>query len=287
LLLLPLAAAGIALLAWMRSETGRHGVSRHRLQLAKSCAAPVRILHVSDMHFARSGPAALERLFDRLAGESYDFVFVTGDIIDCGEGIDHAVRNLSKLKARYGRFAVLGNHDYYDYRLLDCFTHNFPWQKYPKNRQPTERLEDMLGRAGIRVLKNETVEVDAGGTSVLVHGLDDATTGKANVRKAMANFNPSKINLLLTHTIDVFLDIGEQEIDVSFSGHSHGGQIRLPGWGAVITHTTMGRAFAGGLIRHKGAVCVVSRGIGTSRFLPFRLLCPPEALVVELETAAG
>jgi hypothetical protein len=133
------------------------------------------------------------------------------------------------------------------------------------------------------VLFNETAEVNVEGKPVLIHGLDDPTTGRADLLKAMKNFDPKKINILLTHTVDAFLDIGENEIDLSFSGHSHGGQVRLPFIGPIIVHTSMGRPYAAGIFELKGATCCVSRGMNASRFLRMRLLCPPEAILLTVQ----
>lgn len=124
------------------------------------------------------------------------------------------------------------------------------------------------------------------GTPFLIHGLDDATTGQANLMN-LQKFDKSRINLLLTHTVDVFLDIGHRQVDLSFSGHSHGGQVRLPFLGPIITHTMLGKEFASGVISYKGAVCAVSRGMGSSRYLKIRLLCRPQALLIDLSGDEG
>ena len=98
-----------------------------------------------------------------------------------------------------------------------CRPHYTPGQGRPRKQQPIEDFEKALQEAGVRLLRNETVEVEAGETPILIHGLDDPITGRANVRRAMLNFDPAKLNILLTHSIDVFLDIGENEVDLSFS----------------------------------------------------------------------
>jgi len=281
--------SGILLISWMHYfEPFRYEISRHSVTLKrKALRRPLRIMHLSDIHFAGRNER-LDAFFDSLAKEPCDYIFVTGDIIDCISGIPDAVKNLSKLKPEQGIYAVLGNHDYLDYRPVEMVVHNvceimdrdYPEKFRPNNRQRVDLLEAALGKAGVRLLKNETVETSFEGAPLLIHGLDDATTGQANLRRTMGNYDPAKLNILLTHTVDVFLDIGKEEIDLSFSGHSHGGQIRLPFWGAVITHTMMGRPFAAGVLKHKGAVCSISRGMGTSRYLKVRLLCRPEAIIL-------
>ena len=256
-------------------------VNRHEVTIPKWLDHPLRILHLSDTHFAKPD-RHLSRFFDQLAKLDYHFVFLTGDIMDCEEGIPICVENLKKLRPTHGFFAVFGNHDYYDYRLLDVFTHNFPGQKKPLREQHSDLLKEALEGIGVRVLKNETATAYFEGNHLLIHGLDDPTTGRANVRQAMHDFHPKEINLLLTHTVDAFLDIGENEIDVSFSGHSHGGQIRLPGVGPIISHTMIGRQYASGILSYQGAVCSISRGVNASRYFYLRLLCPPEAILLTL-----
>lgn len=272
----------VGILIWANFETRAYQITAVSISLKKPIGRSFKILHLSDTHFYKSHPA-MARFFDRLALQEYDFIFATGDLIDRPSGIPYCVENLKKLKARHGFFAVFGNHDYYDYRFFDVVAHNFPGQTYPEHAQPIDLLKSEMEKAGIRVLRNETLEVEREGTKFLIHGLDDPTTGRANIRTTLSNFNPAKVNVLLSHTIDAFLDIGEGEIDLSFSGHSHGGQVRLPFFGPIVTHTMLGRPYASGLKRLKGAVCCVSRGIGTSRFLPVRFLCRPEAVVLEIK----
>ncbi len=268
-------------LAWMFREAVWYQIIPRSAFVRKKLSRPLRILHLSDIHFSGED-RGLGRFFEKLGKEDCDFVFITGDIFDCPEGAPQAAL-FKKLKSRHGVYAVFGNHDYYNYGAFDLAIHYSPGQGRPHQPQPLEVFEKVLADAGVRLLRNETVEVKVDGNSVLIHGLDDPITGHANVREAMRNFKPAKLNVLLTHSIDVFLDIGENEIDLSFSGHSHGGQVCLPGIGPLLTHTHLGRQYAQGVKTLKGAACSISRGIGTSRFYRIRLLCPPEAVLVEVK----
>jgi len=281
-LLLLVILAGLVLFWAHKVELHQFQINRHDVTLRKIIPGqPLKILHLSDVHFALPN-VMLSRFFTRLGEEEYDLAVLTGDIIDCEEGIHNAVENLKKIKTKHGFFAVFGNHDYYDYRFKDIFLHNFPGQSKPETLNPTDVLQAALEGIGVRVLLNRTEEINAAGVPFLIHGLDDPTTGRASIRETLASYDPAKINLLLTHTIDAFMDISHHEIDLSFSGHSHGGQIRFPVIGPVFTHTILGRAYADGIVTLKGAVCSVSRGLGCGRFLPFRLLCPPEAVVLNV-----
>lgn len=259
-------------------------ISRHAVRLKKPLARSLHLLHLSDIHFAFSDPL-LNRFFDRLAREPCDFIFVTGDVIDCEEGIPACVENLSKLKPSQGMYVVFGNHDYYEYRGIDVLFRSFRAEGHPKTRQRIELLHRALVEAGIRVLRNETAEVSFFGTPLLIHGLDDPTTGREDMGKTLTQCDPGKINILLTHTINVFAAIGEDQMDLALAGHSHGGQIRLPLIGPIVTHTYIGRRYVSGVMPLKGAICCVSRGVNASRFFKWRLLCPPEAIILEVRGA--
>lgn len=270
----------IAAAVWaLTVEPNAFKVRNFQIRLSKPVRQSYRILHLTDIHFAGERPA-LSEFFDQLARETYDFVFLTGDIFDSAEGVPHAVRELGKLKPAFGMFGVWGNHDYYDYRFSDVV--NMSMGSYPKKKNPIDVLEDAVKKAGVRLLKNETVEIRNGGDVFLIHGLDDPTTGRSDVPRIAENAHPHKINMLLTHSIDAFQELPHDRMHLSFSGHSHGGQVRLPGVGAVITHTKYGRNYAAGLKRLKGSACSISQGLGTSRFFPVRFFCRPEAIVVEI-----
>lgn len=272
--------ASSVLFLWMYLESRRYQRTSHRVSVRKRLPSPLRILHLSDIHF-RGGNRALGVFFETLGREVFDLILISGDIFDCAEGRPEAAL-FRGLKSRHGIYAVFGNHDYFDYRFADLALHFTPGQGQPRKSQPVASFEKAVQEAGVRLLRNETVEVLVGATRVLIHGLDDPITGRANVRQAMLNFDQTKLNILLTHSIDVFLDIGENEVDLSLSGHSHGGQVCFPVIGPVLTHTLLGRQYAKGIKKLKGATCCISRGIGTSRFYPIRLLCAPEAIVLEV-----
>lgn len=279
---LVMAGTAAAVLAWMLYESQNRQINAHRVSLKKKIQKSLRILHLSDIHF--SGPDdRLSRFFDRLAKETYDFIFITGDVFDCEDGIPHAVENLKKLRGRHGIFSVFGNHDYYDYKLYDIGTMGFRGRRHPEKVQPVKKLEKAVREAGAVLLQNESAKVEAEGVIFSIHGLDDPTTGRADIEKAMRGYDPAHINILLSHTIDAFFYIGENEIDLSFSGHSHGGQIRFPFIGPLITHTQYGPKYSQGICSLKGAACSISRGVAASRYFFLRFLCRPEAIVLEVK----
>ena len=274
---------GTFVLFWSVVESCQRQINLHTVTLSKKkLSRPLRVLHLTDIHFSTSD-RRLSLFFDRLAKEVYDLVVITGDIFDAESGIETAKENLRKLKAKAGIYAVFGNHDYYDYLLWDIATMGLRGRRHPDTQQPVELFEKALAEAGVTLLKNEKASFQWDGQTISLYGLDDPTTGHADIEKTMHDDHPEDINILLTHTIDAFFYIGENEIDVSFSGHSHGGQIRFPWIGPLITHTQLGPTYAAGIKELKGAVCSISRGVGASRFFSLRLLCRPEAIILNLQ----
>ena len=263
-------------------EPKRLVVSRHKIIVNNKLKQSIKILHLSDTHFSKP-KKYIESFFDKLSKEEFHFVFITGDIIDCRAGIPFCISILKKLKAQYGIFAVLGNHDYYDYHFWDDLAHNFRGQTHPLRRNSTVSLLKALSDISIITLRNQTVSINAGENEFLIHGIDDSMTGHADLTKIKPESANNKINVLLTHTLDVFFGLTNHEIDFSFSGHSHGGQVCLPIIGPIITHTEAGRNYVSGVKKFMGATCSISRGIGASRSLWMRFLARPEAVLLELE----
>ncbi|MSR77987.1 MAG: hypothetical protein EXS63_07180 [Candidatus Omnitrophica bacterium] len=285
MLLTATAMGAAAVYGWSRWVEPRwFQINHHQILVEKTLHKPLRILHLSDIHFAEHNPH-LFRFFDRLGQEEVDLIFVTGDIIDLDEGIDRCIYNLKKLRPAQGIYAVMGNHDHYRYEVRDTIMGNFFGEPHPATTNDVKRLVRELQTMGVHVLTNESQTIEYHGTSLRIHGVDDPTTGKADVEAVRKNLMPGKMNLLLTHSVDALAAFEEGEIDVSFSGHSHGGQIRFPWIGAIFKHTRMGRHYVDGIKKLKGTHCAISRGIHAGRSIRNRLLCPPEAILLEIRNS--
>lgn len=279
-------SVSLAVLLWGRFyEPYAYQKSFYRLRVRKSLPAPLKILHLTDIHFRRP-QRSLTRFFDDLAGETYDFIFLTGDIIDHLDCIPYAVENLKKLKARLGCFGVLGNHDYVHYRFEDMVLYYLKIHRRATGYERSRKIKQALEAAGIRILHNETIKVEDKEHVFLIHGSDDPVTDQARPELLEVGSHGDCLEILLTHSIDLVQRLDMRTIDLSFSGHSHGGQVRLPGFGALVTHTEMGRDYAGGVIEYeKHTQCIIGRGLGSNRFIPFRFLCLPEVIQLELESS--
>ncbi len=244
----------------------------------------LRILHIADTHFpanARSLPR-FRRAVERLR---YDVVFATGDYAETTRGWPTVVEAFRDLEPGFGCYAVIGAHERYaalrtrtDVRrflqgLLNPTTRRFV--------DPTPLIEE-LRSIGVRVLINESASVEIGGEAVRIIGIDDASLGRDDLPAALPATPQGHFEILLSHSPDGVLHPLAQRIPLALSGHTHGGQIRLPGYGSPVRHArAVNRQHPAGLMRIGATQNYVSRGFGTST-IPFRLGARPELGVIEL-----
>ncbi|MCY3570649.1 MAG: metallophosphoesterase [Chloroflexi bacterium] len=282
--------AGSALYAWWESTAVE--VREHRLSVADLPPGldGLRILHMSDTHFPANGDS-IGRFLEQVWPLDYDLVCCTGDFVETSAGWDSAADALTQLEAPFGVFATLGAHDYCQpVRSLD------EWASFNVDRlkgsprrfvnpQPfVERLE----AAGIVVLRNEWRSLEIGGELVRIGGAGDDSVGMAQLESAVPP--AGGFSMLLTHSPDAALRMplwADGGPSVVLSGHTHGGQIRVPGWGAPLRHSRLvNRTQADGVFDVRGAQVVVSRGFGTAH-VPLRFACRPEIGLIHLSKAPG
>lgn len=259
-------------------------LKQHTVTLPGISRAPLRILHLSDLHFFK-GQHARRAYLHRLAQElsTLDFLFITGDLIDDDSGIDLCLDALQPFQSQYGGYAVLGNHDHSFVRLRDVFHNAGSYIKRPRSPNNTTRLIQGLAGIGVTVLRNERCTVPVGEGKITIAGLDDPYLRKADVAKTFAGYTKNEPCLALSHTPDPYPALIEAGADMIFTGHTHGGQIRVPLLGPVITRTTAPRHVVHGLTRHQHAWLYNTCGLGSSRNSYPRFACRPEATLFTLE----
>jgi predicted MPP superfamily phosphohydrolase len=240
--------------------------------------AGLRMLHMSDLHWHPG--SELARLLPALAAQlTYDVAVYTGDFIDDDDGIAPIRAILERMPRARASFAVMGNHDYGPYRSVGAGATRV-------RRNDIQRLRAMLARQGITVLDNTAQPL--GSERFYIAGVDDYTTGHADLDAALRAVPPGAAAVLLSHHPDIVLDMagaisfpGAQRPGLILAGHTHGGQIRLPGVGAVVTHSALPRRHAMGLTRYDDVPLFVTRGIGYSG-VDLRLGCAPEVALLTL-----
>jgi uncharacterized protein len=228
----------------------------------------VRVALVADIH--AGAPWIRERKLRRIVSEvnaaKPDLILLLGDYVTMavlgGRRIapERLTPILSGLRAPYGTYAVLGNHDGWFNRT---------------------RVSASLERAGITVLRNESSSIAIGTTRLTLLGLADVRTDAPDL-SAVASL-PQPV-IVMTHSPDVFPKI-RTPVLLTVAAHTHGGQVRLPLLGSLIVPSVYGQRYARGHIVERGQHLFVSTGIGTS-LLPVRIGVVPEITILELRSPA-
>lgn len=247
----------------------------------------VRILHISDLHAQGSifGRWLLRRYASQIRRLDYDLVAHTGDLLDNYAGIGPAVAFLQEVAGGRPAFTVLGNHDYHHYSWLENIFNihtikrmglvvHIPIVGY------LGELEQRAREAGIITLNNEGCGVHVADCQIWLAGIDDMMLGEPNINRALNGASAGLPIVLLSHNPDMYPWAVLAGVDLTLSGHTHGGQIDLPSIGPLLTRCSIGRKMAVGLTLRDGAALHVSRGLGET--LPLRLNCPHHATVIEL-----
>lgn len=258
---------------WFRRTLYRVGV------LPDDVSSPVRVLHLSDLHFMRSDRDKADFLSSLPPA---DVTVVTGDILGEPEAVETAVAALRSVRGRLASYFVLGSNDYYAPRLPNYaayFARERPRRRGSKGR--SEDLVAMLEAEGWSHINNRKTAFESDGLSVEVLGLDDSHIERHDLRVAPRSHEDA-FGLAVVHSPDPVPELVALGYELILSGHTHGGQVRLPLVGALVSNCQLPTKLCMGLSRLGPALLHVSPGLGTSKYAPFRFLCRPEATVLEL-----
>lgn len=304
-----MAAAGAAAFAWgVFVERNRFTVRHETLPVLDPGARPITVLHLSDLHLAPWQHRKQEWLRS-LAMYEPDLIINTGDNLGHVDAIDAVEHSLDVFAGVPGVF-VNGSNDYFGPQAKSPLRY-FTGPSARPDKAATldiDRLEayfeDTLGWLS---LNNAARAIELKGSRLEFFGTNDAHRGwdrldklpgvieemRENVGWQDDPSGPEAVAIGVTHApyrrvLDAFVTNGAQAI---FAGHTHGGQVRIPGLPALVTNCDIPRDQAQGLSlwRHarRAAFLNVSAGIGTSIYAPFRFACPPEAVVLTLTAGDG
>ncbi len=281
--LLTTAGLGAGLTAYSHHEADSLSVETRKIAI-QGLQSPLKIAQLSDIHWdggASVGWSLIERAVDRINAESVDLVALTGDFVTRPpEPIFALAPLLGRIKARHGLFAVLGNHD-------NALAHS------------RRTVAGALRKAQVEVLENRWTAV----AGLAIAGTGDFWFGPFEPEQIFTSVRAKRPTLLLSHNPDAFWPMGERRIDLQLSGHTHGGQVRLPVIGPILpwlgrTRQVLKRylpEFAealpgsgaiirsgswGGHYQQGGNQLYVSRGLG--RFRKLSIGCPPELTFIDL-----
>ena len=251
---------------WLRRRLDRDLEPRPvevRLQRGGEGLHGLRIAYLSDLHAGSfTTEDDISRICQRIAAVGPDLVCLGGDLVQhLPEQILLLGKGLSLLQPPLGVFAVPGNHEY-DAQADIGFFGSF------------------LREHGVEVLINRGVRLEHRGESFWLAGVDDLSRGRPDIQAAVQQAHEHEPIILLSHHPDFFIEAAYLGVDLTLSGHTHGGQITFFGW-TPIKHTRLG--FWRGHFEHEGAQLYVGRGGGTSD-VPLRIHAPGEVPVIHLKT---
>ena len=231
------------------------------------------IYQVSDLHMRQMGRR--ERLLKALLTKlpAADLVAVTGDLIHTPAGIAPFLDLAQSFHAKDGVYAIFGNSEH-------------------KNGVRPYAFSQTLAENAIMPLMNQHVLLSRGGAQIVLAGVDDPVNDKDDTAAALKDAPDDLFTLLLMHSPDSVADAVLRGVDVVLSGHTHGGQVRLPWYGPLYTHSMLGRRMSDGYysrrrlrrvigIRPGRTQLYVTRGIGISG-LALRFLTRPELTILTL-----
>jgi uncharacterized protein len=259
-LLWPIGIIGLVVLSYaIFIEPRRLTVQKYREALVREPKIWIRIAFLSDFH---AGGFQRKNWYAKIAREVHaqhpDLIVLGGDyVVDRVEAMEE-LAPLAELTAPLGKVFVLGNHDFLD--------------------RPQE-IRAALTSYGYTDVTNHLKVIERAGRALDVQGVDDHWYGNPKKFRRASKDRP---HLTISHEPDILLDLKEGDTDLILSGHTHGGQIRLPWIGAIWPiPAKLGRLVDHGRKRMHGITCVISNGLGETDGR-IRLLAPPQIVIVEV-----
>ncbi len=288
-----MAAAAVGCLAYAAGyEVQAYRLRRMDVPVLPAGHRPLRVLHVSDLHMT-PGQARKRAWVRSLAALEPDVIVNTGDNLADMHAVPVVLDALGPLLERPGVF-VPGSNDYYAPVPKNPARYLLPWHRM--DRRPTgadlpwKELRDAFADAGWLDLTNARGALTVDGRRLVFAGVDDPHLHKDRYREVAGPAEPADLAVGVMHApyrrvLDAMTTDGYRLI---LAGHTHGGQLCVPGWGALVTNCDLEPRRAKGLSHHPASGgpeapwLHVSAGIGTSPYAPVRFACLPEASLLTL-----
>jgi len=242
------------------------------------------VLHLSDLHFVRKDRRKAAFIASLPPA---DVTVVTGDFLAEPEAVETVVTAVRPVRGRLASWFVLGSNDYFVPRFANPLGYFVPrGRRRPRlaRRGRWREMREQLIGDGWLDLTNVREQIELDGLEVELVGLDDTHIARQDLR-VVPRTAPDRFGIAVMHSPDSAPEVSACGYALAVAGHTHGGQVRLPLVGALVTNSHLPRRLVSGMIRMGGSFVHVSPGLGTSKYAPFRFLCRPEATLLELRRA--
>lgn len=287
------AGAALGCFSWGLLEAKLFTVRRVELPILQPGGEPLSILHVSDLHLTSKQHFKLD-FIRSLAALRPDVLVTTGDNIADADAIFPLMAAWNSLRFTPGVF-VFGSNDYYAPAFKNPLKYVIDGRSHMKT-EPTElpwrTLRDKMTAVGWKDLNQRRDVLDVKGYRIAFRGTDDAHLGRDDYSEVSGPADPdADLNIGVTHAPyrRVLDGMAADGMDLILAGHTHGGQVCVPGYGALVTNSDLDTARVKGLSSHtagdKTSALHVSAGVGTSPFAPYRFACRPEVTMLKLVPA--
>ncbi|NLV71794.1 MAG: metallophosphoesterase [Actinobacteria bacterium] len=266
----------VAVLAYGYAETYWIQVKEYTLADPDVPAAfdGTRIALLADIHHGQFlSQDRVASLVERVNALEPDLIVLGGDYV-YGD-IDYAdscFAELRHLRAPLGCFAVLGNHDYGDYK------------RAAGGPAPVIRAID---EAGITLLREDALWIESGGQRIRLGGVSDYQVDRPRIDPVLEGTSEDDLVLLISHNPDFAEELPADAVDLVLAGHTHGGQVTVLGLWAPYIPSEYGQKYRTGMVVTEKTTVIISNGIGTSTVPPIRLLARPEIVVITLENGTA
>ncbi|MEK5230376.1 metallophosphoesterase [Lysinibacillus sp. FSL K6-0232] len=243
-------------------------VSKHVFESEKVPASfdGLRIVQVSDLHDALFGDNQ-QKLIAKVQATNPDYIFITGDVIDSNRyDLQQSLQAVKGLVEIADVYYVLGNHEVATNKVSEIY--------------------ETLSSLGVHIMPNESTVLERNGERLAIVGIEDPLMGTSTeemLEIATTYLPDDMLKLLLAHRPEMFRTYVNNGIDLVFSGHAHGGQVRIPGLGGLVAPGQgLFPKYTAGVYEEGRTKMVVSRGLGNSS-VPYRIFNLPEIIVMDLK----
>lgn len=284
-----LAAAGLGVAGWSLWEARNYQRSFHHLNILPKGMEPMRVLNISDIHLMPDDDKKVEFIRD-LVDLKPDAVFLTGDQLSSTKSLPSLLRALKPLSDLPGAF-VYGSHDYHAPIWKNPLGYVIPplrTEEREPDALPHEAMATAFDEYGWVDLRNARSSITIAGSEIGLVGVDDPHINFDQYPESDGRDHEFTIGLTHAPYTRILNQMNAEGVGLALAGHTHGGQVCVPGYGALITNCDLDTDHVAGVfgwpaIGHEKTMTVaISRGLGTSPYAPFRLACRPEVQVIDL-----